>query len=194
MGSVVSPKVLGQVLASAGSSLSPAEFLSILSDAVDSTDTLTQPERAFLRNHGGVEPDVFDSQRLAEARQRIAGEAAKADSDANRGGYTTTEVAELLGVATANVRRSAARGELYASVLRHNREHVFADWQFSGGRPIPHLRDVLPALPTDMHPLDVAAFMTTPHDGLGGRTVAEWLTGGGSVDPVVQLADALARV
>jgi len=107
MGSVVSPKVLGQVLASAGSSLSPAEFLSILSDAVDSTDTLTQPERAFLRNHGGVEPDVFDSQRLAEARQRIAGEAAKADSDANRGGYTTTEVAELLGVATANVRRSA---------------------------------------------------------------------------------------
>lgn len=190
----MSPKVLGQVLASAGSSLSPAEFLSILSDAVDSTDTLTEPERVFLRDHGGVASDVFDPRRLAHARQRIAVEAAKADSHATRGGYTTTEVAQLLAVATANVRRSAARGELYASGLRHNREHVFPGWQFPDGRPMPHLRDVIPALPTDMHPLDVAAFMTTAHDELGGRTVAEWLTGGGSVDPVIQLADALARV
>ncbi len=79
MSSVVSPKVLGQVRASAGSSSSPAEFLSILSDAVDSTDTLTDPERAFLGTHGGVASDVFEPQLLALARQRIAVEAAKAD-------------------------------------------------------------------------------------------------------------------
>src|SRR6202022_4447100 len=95
MSGAVSSKVLGQVLASAGSSLSPAEFLSILRDAVDSTDTLTESEQAFLRDHGGVSAEVFDPQRLTQARERIAVEAARADSDATRGGYTTSEVAQL---------------------------------------------------------------------------------------------------
>lgn len=194
MSSAVSQKVLGQVLAAAGSSLSPADFLSILGDAVDSTDTLTGPERTFLLVHAGVAPDVFDQRRVAQARQRIAVEAAKADSDATRGGYTTSEAARLLGTAPANVRRTAARGDLYTSGLRHNREHVFPAWQFPGGRPLPHLRKVISALPADMHPLDMATFMTAPQETLGNRSVAEWLADGGTTDPAVRLADGLSRL
>ncbi len=193
MTGAVSPHVLGRVLASAGSSLSPAEFMSILGDAVDSTDTMTESERTFLHGSGGVAPDALDPRRLAAARRRIAIEAEKADRDATRDGYTTGEVARLLDTAAANIRRSAIRGDLYSSGLRRGRERVFPAWQFPGGRPIPHLRDVLAALPGDLHPLDVATFMTTPRAALQGRAVADWLADGGGADPAIRLADDLAR-
>lgn len=84
--------MLGQVLAARGAAMGPEEFLAILAEAVDSTDTLTDSERDFLIHHGGVAPDAFDASRLAEARQRIALAAAKADAEAAHG-YTTREVA-----------------------------------------------------------------------------------------------------
>lgn len=194
MSSAVSTKILERVLASVGAPISPAEFLAVLGEVVDSTDTLTGPERDFLLEHGGVRPDAFDSASLAEARQRIAFAAETADQAATRDGYTTSEVAHLLGAATANVRRHLGKGDLYASGLRRDREHVFPRWQFHDGKPLPHLREVVAALPADMHPLDVATFMAAPREELGGRTVTQWLAGGGAAEAAIRLADDLARL
>lgn len=184
--------MLGQVLAARGAAIGPEEFLAILAEAVDSTDTLTDSERDFLIHHGGVAPDAFDASRLAEARQRIALAAAKADAEAAHG-YTTREVAQVLGTAAANVRRGVARGELFVGGRRRNREHVFPAWQFNDGRALPHLREVVAALPDDMHPLDVQTFMTTPREALRDRTPVNWLAGGGSPEPVLKAAEDLNR-
>lgn len=172
--------------------MGPEEFLSILAEAVDSTDTLTDSERDFLIHGGGVSPDAFDPSRLAEARQRIALATAKADADAARG-YTTREVAQMLGTAAANVRRGVIRGDLFVAGHGRNREHAFPAWQFHDGRALPHLREVVAALPDDMHPLDVQTFMTTPCEALGDRTAVNWLAGGGSPGPVLRLTDDLNR-
>ncbi len=189
----VSTEVLGRVLTQRGVEISPDEFLSILAEAVDSTDTLTGAERDFLIQHGSVSPDAFDPTRLTQARQRIAQDAAKADAEAAQG-HTTSEVAQMLGTAAANVRRGIARGDLFAAGTGRNREHVLPAWQFHHGRALPHLRDIITALPEDMHPLDVQTFMTTPRESLGERTPAEWLASGGAPEPVTRLADDLNRV
>ncbi|CAN5555390.1 hypothetical protein BH10ACT9_BH10ACT9_46160 [soil metagenome] len=55
------------------------------------------------------------------------------------------------------------------------------------------LDQILPALPTDVHPLAVAGFLLTPQSELnvdgGPRTVREWLRGGGAVADVLRLVE-----
>lgn len=166
--------------------------MSILADVFDSTETLTEAERAFLIEEGGVSVDAFSHAFQAAARQRIVLQAAKADADAGRG-LTTREVAQLLGAATANVRRSAIRGDLFTSGHGRNREHVFPTWQFRDDRPLPGLREVMNALPPEVHPLDVETFMTTRREPLGDRNSVDWLSTGGDPAPVVRLAEDLGR-
>jgi hypothetical protein len=169
------------------------EFMAILAEATESTETISDAERTFLVEHAHVDPELLTPERQAEARQRIIIESAQADAAATRGDYTTGEVAHLLGTQPANVRRSRAQGDLYTSGIKHNRESVFPRWQFKDGRPVPHLRRVIPALPEDLHPLDVEAFMTAPQETLGGRSVVDWLSSGGALEPVLELADDLNR-
>jgi hypothetical protein len=116
-------------------------------------------------------------------------ETARADMLVARRGLTTREVADLLGTATANVRRSAGQGDLYVAGQGRNREHLFPAWQLHEDRPLSHLREVITVLPTGLHPLDVEQFMTTGHEALGGRSPVDWLAGGGDPRPVVRLAD-----
>lgn len=68
-------------------------------------------------------------------------------------------------------------------------------WQFHGRNPIPGLRTLLAALPTDLHPLEVAGFTTTPD---GDLTVddepispREWLVSGGDIRLVIELIEHL---
>lgn len=185
-------RVLGQTLAERGVDLAPEEFLSILADVVDSTDALTESERSFLVERGGVSPDSVGQASQAEARQRIAWSTVRADAQAARG-LTTGEVAHKLGRAPANVRRSAARGELFAAGRTRAHEHVFPAWQFPDDRPLPGLRSVTAALPPDLHPLDVETFMTTRREPLGDRSPVEWLGHDGDAAPVVRLAEDLGR-
>ncbi|MGC4154469.1 MAG: hypothetical protein QM628_15525 [Propionicimonas sp.] len=53
------------------------------------------------------------------------------------------------------------------------------------------LGQVLAAIPEDYHPLDVAAFMTTRNEHLGGRSPVEWLAAGLPPGAVAALADEL---
>lgn len=182
---------LGRELDSRGVHLAAEEFLNILADATASTETLTSAEQGFLVSQGGIPASSVEAGTAATARVSIAAAAAQADADAVRDGYTTSEVAELFGLKTANVRRDVASRSLFVAGRTRSREHVFPRWQFDGTGPLPGLREVLAALPNDYHPLDVASFMTTAHDELGGRTPAEWLSGGGTPSVVAGLADEL---
>jgi len=69
--------------------------------------------------------------------------------------------------------------------------------QFEGDAPILALRAVLAALPADLHPLEVAGFMLTPDPDLivAGQATSprEWLSGGGDVAPVCELAANLDK-
>jgi len=190
--SVVSEEVLGRVLAQHGVGLDAREFLTILDETLDTTDTLTESERDFAVAHSGLPAEAFAPDGQRSARRRIAIAAAQADAASSRG-YTTSQVAKMLGIAPANVRRLIARRDLYPVGRSNNREHVFPAWQFTGGRTTPHLREVLDALPDDMHPLDVEGFMTTPQETLGDRSPMQWLSQEGPAGPVVELADELAR-
>ncbi|MEZ5098104.1 MAG: hypothetical protein R2731_19730 [Nocardioides sp.] len=167
-----------------------ATFRLILRAAVDSSASLTATEAAFLADHAGVAPAPDE----IEARVRVAVETARADELAAEAGYSTSELAELMGTAPANVRRHVARGDLRPAGRTPAGEHVFARWQVSDGALLPHLREVYAELPDDLHPLDVATFMTDPAEALRGRSPAAWLASGGPVEPVLALAGEWARV
>lgn len=162
-------------------------FLSILEEATDSTATLTQGELDFLVNRAGIPAEAFKPDHASAAQLAIELQVSRANEQAAEG-LTTTEVAEVLGIAPANVRRAAANGDLFASSRRKNRELVFPAWQFAGGRMLPNLRQVLNAFVVPMHPLDVEAFMSTAREELGNRTGIEWLQTGGAPEVLVRMA------
>jgi hypothetical protein len=185
---------LQRVLGTHGVDLSADQFLAMLAEAAGDSAPLTAGEAKFLTFHSGVPADRLTLERNAAAQQAVAVAAVKADASAVAGAYTTSEVAKLLGVASANVRRALVRGDLYAAGRApRTREHTFPIWQFHDGRPLPHLADVLAALPGDMHPLDVETVMTTPCEPLRGRSPVEWLASGGDPNPVVRYATDIDR-
>jgi hypothetical protein len=103
------------------------------------------------------------------------------------------DVADLLGVDQSRVRHRIADGALYP--VRVGRANRLPAWQFAEGRALDALRDVLAALPDDLHPLEVAGFFTTPQPELtlNGTSTSprEWLAAGGDPDPVLDLARSL---
>jgi hypothetical protein len=196
MSEVLDEDAVGEALRRHGvTDLDAAGFIAVFEEVVDSsTETLTAAEREFLIERGGVEPKLLGPQAQAAAQARLVVATERANAQALRGGYTTSQVAQMLGTAAANVRRAVARSGLYTAGRARNREHVFPAWQFHGDRPLPGLVEVLPLIPEDYHPLDVAAFFTTPAESLDGRSPADWLAYGGDEGPVVRLADELSRV
>jgi len=104
-------------------------------------------------------------------------------------------VAGGLGLDPSRIRHRVSDGSLHA--LRVGRRLLLPAWQFSpDGAPLPSLGAVIGALPADLHPLEIAAFMTSPHPELQvrGRALspAKWLAGGGDPAPVIALAESLA--
>ena len=104
------------------------------------------------------------------------------------------QVASELGVDPSRIRHRVADKSLYA--IRVGRRLLLPAWQFDEARPLPSLGAVLSVLPPDLHPLEVAGFMTSPHGDLEVRNRAvspgRWLAGGGDPAPVVELAESLA--
>lgn len=184
---------LDRVLTDRHATIDSEEFMEILVEATDSTDTMTAAERSFLVEHGGVSTEAVDPANQTVALIQNAAEAAAAQREAVEQGYTTAQVAEKFSLQRANVRRSVINGSLYAVGRTRSGEHVLPRWQFTEDGPLPGLREVLAAFPTDYHPLDVATFMTTPDQALGDRTPAYWLATGGAVHAVAELADELGR-
>lgn len=181
---------LDAVLARRGWDISRGEFLSALEDAAETTETLTADEAAFAVD-AGITADVLEPEAAARAQVSVGMSQAIAAVRTIRAGFTTTQVAVLLGIAPANVRRLAGRGDLYAAGRARGGETVFPAWQFVDGRVIPGLRGVLAAFPDDFHPLDIEQVMTSPLDELNGRTPVQWLSSDGPAAPVAEVVESL---
>ncbi|BDV32244.1 helix-turn-helix domain-containing protein [Microbacterium terricola] len=154
----------------------------------------TQPELSVAEREfaiaAGVSSDAFTGESAEINAQWQAASAAWVEAEKSSW-LTTVEVAKLLNVTVAEVRRLRARGDLTAG--RAGREFAYPNWQFtSGGRFLPGLRVLLSAFPPDYDPLDIAAFMTTSTEDLDAASPKEWLESGGDAHRLVHLIGDLS--
>lgn len=152
-----------------------------------STSSLTQSEVEFATT-AGVPEDVFVTDSAATIMQDVAHDAENAALDGPS--YTTTQVADLLGCHPSSVRRALANGRLYAT-KEPGRKLVYPEWQFAGSGILPHLREVLAALPLAYRARDVRAVMTSQLEELDGRSPREWLTMGRNPRPLLEILSEL---
>jgi hypothetical protein len=148
-------------------------------------------DQARLLDSAGLEEDP---QAYAELAADSIGQTAVLINS----GYTAAEVADGLGVNESRVRQRRLARTLWA--VDDGGRWVYPAVQFekrARGRPklklVRGLEQVLPALPPDLHPSALAAFLLEPRPELviRGRanSVREWLLSGGSAEPVLALAD-----
>lgn len=142
---------------------------------------LPKDQRDFLERHGGIghEDPSEPERQLARVVLDLTREMASA--------LTTNEVAGRLGLDPARIRHRLRDKALYSLPGRVNRSRVFPDWQFTHDGVIPHLGEVLTAMPEDLHPLEVSGFFHTPQDVLGvghsALTPRGWLAQGATRRP-----------
>jgi hypothetical protein len=149
---------------------------------------LTAAEETILREHGGVTEVVGDGQAV---RETVLRSASSNLAELTRESLSVEQAAKLLNVDGSRVRHRVRDRALFAFKIGAGLR--LPKWQFSGHDPVPGLRAALAALPADLHPLELAGFMTTPDPDL---TVADdplsprdWLLGGGDVNAVVELIE-----
>lgn len=159
-------------------------------------DDLTDGERQFLIEHGGLTAADLTPEALAENNAIVDRAIAAGIAEVRANAITLSEVAMLLGLAHSAVLQAVATGDLYSVAGgTPDDEPLFPRWQLHEGRVIPHLREVIPALPADYHPLSVENFMTTwDEDYLDGWPPAAWLLAGRDPGAVVQFADELSWI
>jgi hypothetical protein len=150
---------------------------------------LTEREESLLREHGDLEP-VDDARAV---RKSVLRSASSNLAEQTRESLSVEQAAELLLVDGSRVRHRVRDRALYAfkigAALR------LPTWQFDRHESIPGLRAVLAAMPAELHPLEVAGFMTTPDRDLAvtdrPTSPRDWLVGGGDVAVVAELIEQL---
>ncbi|MDY7541825.1 hypothetical protein [Cryobacterium sp. 5B3] len=160
---------------------------------------LSDEQVAFL-----IESGDFTAQEFAETEASVArGELAEAERTTRLGviidSLSVAEVAQLLSVDAARVRRRQAKGDLYAFLAGGKRRYPL--WQFTGdpAQPVlPGLTVLVHGLPADMHPASIKGFMRTPQEDLrvdGERmTPVDWLLNGGDAQALVSILGSFLRM
>ena len=160
-------------------------------------------DAAYLARISGVH-----AASAAELAAMDARSAARATAEAGRG-LSRNDVAALLAIDPSRVSHQIAAGRLYSYPGSQGRP-VFPDWQFiavtdeqDASHPgpkvsvIPHLAEVIAALPAGSHPVAVRTFITTSSADLSvhGNALSplDWLGGGGDPAAVVALAVTLGE-
>jgi hypothetical protein len=155
-----------------------------------SASRLTESEATILRKHGGITEPVGDDQAVHKAVLRSASSSLAVQA---RESMSVEQAATLLLVDGSRVRHRVRDRALYGFKIGGGLR--LPSWQFHRNDSIPGLRAVLAALPADLHPLEVAGFMTTPDPDLSVAdeplSPRDWLIGGGDVGPVVELVEHL---
>ncbi|TSE15033.1 helix-turn-helix domain-containing protein [Arthrobacter sp. KBS0703] len=155
----------------------------------DSGADLPARDEAFWRAHSGIAP-------MPHAVARGSANNAAAQLLMDSSSLTAAEVAKKLHLSVSTVRRYGAQRKLYFYTAWG--QLAFPIWQFTetGTRTLPGLERILSTLPADLHPQSVAGFFATPQQDLtiNGEavTAAVWLEEGGSEEPVLAMARALA--
>lgn len=190
---------VAEVLRRSGFDLSEtevADYLAVLLSPAATSVDLSAADEHYLTAHAGVLP--ASPEQLIKLQVRSA---ARAALEAGHS-LTRTQVAERLGVDASRVSHQVTQGKLYAYSVAHR--PLFPDWQFLtddekiGERPVlPHLGELLAALPQGSHPMTIRTFMEMP-DGeltIKGEPTSprQWLLSGGEPSTVVDLAGTLGE-
>ncbi|MGI8417529.1 MAG: DNA-binding protein [Nakamurella sp.] len=151
---------------------------------------LTAGERDYLTDHAGNQ----SAQAIADwdpqvERQRRAAVAATGIEHLIASTLSIDQAAQAIGVDRSRISHRRTSGTLY-SVTVGGRRRIPA-WQIRDGQELPGLAQVVAAIPTGTHPLDIEAIMTNSQDELAGRTPVEHLAGGGDPAPVTDILAAL---
>jgi len=163
--------------------------------------TLSAADSEFLREHAGVREPT--PRELA----KLAARTAARDAAELRFSLPWPKVAAWLDVSEHEVRGLTEAGELYSYSPAPGTPRWPA-WQFAYHRPLPHLAEVVAAIPAGAHPPGVRTLMTTPSPDLMVAvpldhpvqplipeirvSPADWLSGGCSLEPVMVLLAAFA--
>ncbi|WP_416397375.1 hypothetical protein [Allohahella sp. A8] len=142
---------------------------------------LSQEDRAFFRRVGAHGVDGVDKDAVDKLNRDMATEYAILIESA----LTSDQVARKLGVSTSRVRQRILNSTLYS--IKYGPRRLFPLWQFSEGRAVRHLEDVLPLLDKSVHPLTAQEFFTSPHSDLEGPrgelcSPIQWLEMGHDVE------------
>jgi hypothetical protein len=155
-----------------------------------SASELTDIEAAILRDHGGIAEPIGDNQVVHKAVLRLAASSLAAQA---RDSLSVEQAAKMLIVDGSRIRHRVRDRALYGFKIGGGLR--LPSWQFHQQDAIPGLRAVLSALPNDLHPLEVAGFMTTPDPDLSVAdeplSPRDWLIGGGDVRAVAELIEQL---
>lgn len=149
---------------------------------------LTEQEEAVFAEHGGI----VGSARLGATSVARATLCAFSSNlaEQTRASISVAQAAERLDVDASRVRHRLRDRALYGFKLGSSVRLPL--WQFGDDAPIPSLRSVLAALPSDLHPLEVVGFMTTPDPDLTvsdePMSPRDWLIHGGDVGRVREIA------
>lgn len=155
---------------------------------------LTDRERQFLIEHGGLTAADLTPEALTETNSAVERAIEDAATEVRANALTLSGAANLLGWPQATFMKALAAGDLHAIPNeRPSDAPLFPRRQFQDGTLVPHLRDVLAALPVHEHPLEVEQFMMQPNpDYLGNIPPVVWLTKGRELAPVLRYADNLS--
>jgi hypothetical protein len=153
--------------------------------SVPGSAPLSARQQAALRS-GGL--DLDGTGAYAAAATRTATDYAALVATA----LTVPAAAARLGVDSSRVRHRIKDGELWALPATAGRRLLPAVQFAPTGGLVPGLPETLAALPADLHPLEVAGFLTgrRPELRLRGRELSpvDWLSRGGGVTEVVVAA------
>lgn len=153
---------------------------------------LTDAETRFLADHAGTDAAaIISGWNPARERERRAADLARVVEETIATTTSIDQAAEHLGVDRSRISHRLSAGALYATTVGSRRR--IPTWQFHDGTELPGLAMVVAAIPTEAHPLDVAALMSTPQDELAGHTPVEHLVGGGGPAVVADLVADLSR-
>lgn len=155
----------------------------------DESALLTPAEEAVLAR-GGVTPVS------AKARRLVEGQAAAAYQELREHGLSVEDAAGRLGVNASRVRQRLAARSLYG--LKDGNAWLLPAFQFVADGLVPGIEVVLRRLPSDLSPLAVARWLSTPNPDLTTRddderplTPRQWLLEGHPPDAAATLAAAL---
>ena len=175
------------------------ELAEILTKRQPRGGALSDEQVAFL-----IESGAFTATEFAETEASLArGDLAKLERKTRLAAITDSlsvaEVAQVLSIDAARVRRRQAKSDLYAFLAGGRRRYPL--WQFTGdpARPVlPGLAALVHGIPADMHPASVQGFMTTPQEDLrvdGERmTPVDWLLRGGDAEALVAILGSFLQM
>jgi hypothetical protein len=107
--------------------------------------------------------------------------------------YSTSQAARHLKVDASRVRQRLRENSLFG--IEYDGEKRLPRFQFERGQVLPGLREILPALPEGLNPLDVAEWFLSPNPDLEIEnrdeplSPREWLLKGHAVEAVIHLAE-----